>query len=453
MNIPNSLQSTWNSVIKDNKITREEYQKLVNAAAPNKQDSEFDKSEIDFLGKVRDSIGDKSSISVPSQFKTQIKTQKPSTSTSATSSSSSQKEMSFEFIGNVGNASSAWAKKHPNKPFPRNQIFYVTKDGNLISQSKINETAKKDPNYFNTLGLKGASTLYIPNLNSKDASNFKLQNNKIVNKSSTQSQTPTPVSNNISFVDENNTTKTNKFNPGNIPSSLKDEWEKVSSDGKINHDDYNSLIKAAAPNIDDSELTDDELTFLTSLKNQFTDGVTELLLDKSTSTAPSTTQNSEVTVQDIPATPQQPKQEVTSSVDAKPTQSDISNTNKVNSPTTSNISEGTTVQNATMTEEEVKDDKPQNAETTVQNSSDTKTNPMPSSSQVTSGLADIGKIPESVKVLWDDLSKDKEITPDDLEKIIKATKPTGKNSDIDSEEVTFITNLIRKMIDGNGTAK
>lgn len=450
MEIPRSLQSTWKEVIKDNKITRQEFQKLKDAAAPNKKDEELDKAEINFLGKLVSSIGDKSSISVPSQFKSQNTVKKPDTTTNKntnvksrttstqpiSSSNQSNKDISFESIGNAGNAKSTWAQQHPGKPFPRNQIFYVTKDGNLISQTKVNETAKKDPNYFNTLGLKSSTALFIPNLRHQDANNFKLENNKIVSKNNTQVNQPAKT-NNISFVDESETK--NNFNPGTIPESLKSEWQKISSDGKINYDDFNNLVKAAAPSGNDADLTPEKLSFLNNLRKEFDKGLKEVKVDKPSdnTTKTESTNTSTTTVNDITATPQQNTTNKTSN--------DTTSANQQSNVTTKSDNDSTTATTET--------NKESSQESDIAPTAQPDNKPVTNNEQPVSSLSNIGKVPDSVKSLWDDLSKDKEISPDDLEKLIKAAKPTGKNSEIEPEELTFITNLIQKMIDGNGTAK
>lgn len=72
MEVPKSLQSTWNEVSKDNKITRQEYQKLVNAAAPDKKNEQFDKEEVAFLTKLKNEIGTKDSVSIIKSNKNSI---------------------------------------------------------------------------------------------------------------------------------------------------------------------------------------------------------------------------------------------------------------------------------------------------------------------------------------------------------------------------------------------
>lgn len=49
MEIPKSLQSVWNDVTKDGEIDAADFEKLKDAAAPNKTDAEFDETEVKFL--------------------------------------------------------------------------------------------------------------------------------------------------------------------------------------------------------------------------------------------------------------------------------------------------------------------------------------------------------------------------------------------------------------------
>ena len=132
MEIPKSLQPVWAEAIKDNKITQQEYKKLIDVAAPNKKNEEFEDDEINFLGEVQKGIQEKGFVTgnIPDEFKAQDLSKQVSGKTTTSTS----KEQSFDLIGNLGNASNSWTKKYPGKSFPREQIFYVTKDGNLISQ-------------------------------------------------------------------------------------------------------------------------------------------------------------------------------------------------------------------------------------------------------------------------------------------------------------------------------
>ncbi len=284
MEIPKSMQSVWAEVSKDNKITKQEYSQLLEVAAPNKKNEEFDNEEVEFLGGIKQQIDTKGFVegNITDEYKSQNSV-KPQNSPSSSSS-----DKSFEFLGNVGNAHNSWSKKHPNKPFPKAQIFYVTKDGNLISQSKLNETIKKDPNYTQTLNLKGAKTLFIPDLKSVDADNFKLQNNKIVNKNQevTQHSPYDPVP----FVDENEETPSNDSarqvekantptkdtNTGNnlppVPEKLKAKWEELSKDGEITPDDYQNLLHTVAPKGEVFNLKRDEVNFLLAIKRKVVEG-------------------------------------------------------------------------------------------------------------------------------------------------------------------------------------
>ncbi|MFN8575589.1 MAG: hypothetical protein U0354_01905 [Candidatus Sericytochromatia bacterium] len=92
-----------------------------------------------------------------------------------------KKEQKYTSLGKTGNAKDNWDKKNPNKPYPKDHVFYVTKDGSLVSQAKVNEMAKKDPKYVEKLGLEGAEVIYAPELDAKDAGLYtRGKDNKIV---------------------------------------------------------------------------------------------------------------------------------------------------------------------------------------------------------------------------------------------------------------------------------
>jgi hypothetical protein len=522
MEIPKSLQTVWNDVSKDNKITKQEYQNLVDAASPNKSDDEFDKEEIAFLSKLKGDLGNKNSISISDEFKSQTKV-------SNTSGESSQKDFSFEVVGNVGNASNSWAKKYPNKPFPRNQMFYVTKDGNLVSQAKINESAKKDPNYFSNLGLKGASAVFIPNMNSKDSENFKLQNNKIVSKNPSE---PAKTTENVSFVDEseghnnylsaqnlinehsksfqalnrnpelenkannqmkyqvsslsnsglldlkeqmksvsygksnvgvyhslnniiseeinkrgldktNTEVKTQPTDLPPLPDSLKPQWDELSKDGEITPDDYSKLIVAATPNNNKSEVSPDEFKFLMAIKNKIKEGNGTYKLDNKSEIKPEQQVSTKFSPKVIPDSIKETWNKV--SADGKITKADYNEIIKAAAPNGKDEElEPSEVEFLKSLKEKFTDSvevvdveviKPQ------ENKPEVKTE--------TSGV----KIPSTLESIWKQISQDKEITVDDLDALIKAAKPNGKDDELDADEIKFISDLTKKMIDGNGVAR
>ena len=64
--------------------------------------------------------------------------------------------------------------------------------------------------------------------------------------------------------------KTEKEVP--VPKSLEETWKKVSGDGnKISKEDYQLLLKEAAPNKKNSEFDEGEIAFLKSLKDNLTE--------------------------------------------------------------------------------------------------------------------------------------------------------------------------------------
>lgn len=471
MEIPKSLQSTWNEVSKDNKITKQEYEKLLNAAAPNKKNDEFDNEEVEFLSKVKDSVDAKGFVAgnVPDEFKSE--TAVPAGKTPASTS----KEQSFEFIGNVGNASDAWSKKHPGKPFPKSQMYYITKDGNLVSQAKVNETAKKDPNYFSKLNLKGASAVFVPNLKASEADNYKLQNNKIVSKTQDTEEVKDP-SKPVSFVEDEeqktpetdkkestektkdgsetsteNKTDKDKTNDANklpaVPETLKAKWDEVSKDGQIDVKDYKSLLQAATPNNKSSELTRDEVKFLMAVKKNVSDGKGVYKLNDK---APVDTDTSKVKPEkfnpgEVPDTLKETWKKI--SADGSISKADYSELIKATAPTGKDdeIDEKEAAFLSKLKEkfgdkESVEVEVPKKAE-----ENKPQPQPQPEPQKV--------KIPSTLQSIWEQLTKDKDVTVDDLNALIKAAMPTGKDEEMDAEERKFITDLTNKMIQGNGVLK
>lgn len=97
---------------------------------------------------------------------------------------------SVEIFGKVGNALNSWNKTHAGQPFPRENIFYPSVQGNLVSQALLNKEAKKGGDYLTRLSISGnAPALYIPSLNSSQASSYQFSDGKIFNRSINQEQT------------------------------------------------------------------------------------------------------------------------------------------------------------------------------------------------------------------------------------------------------------------------
>ena len=56
--VPETLKGNWDRYAKDGKVDVKDYEKLLNAAAPNKENEEFDEKEIQFLSKLKDALAD-----------------------------------------------------------------------------------------------------------------------------------------------------------------------------------------------------------------------------------------------------------------------------------------------------------------------------------------------------------------------------------------------------------
>ncbi len=179
-----------------------------------------------------------------------------------------------EKFGKVGSAADDWNKKHKGTAFPRNNVFYPNRDGQLISQSQVNSASKSGGNYVGKLDLSNAPALYIPGFSSTKAQDYSYVNGKIYNNSALDEttklsvrptsqatqQTPEPSKQQVqqpaitNQVDPNqNTENTNK------PSNQEIQWaldlEKKVSSGSYNptdadiakYTDISNRLKASTP--------------------------------------------------------------------------------------------------------------------------------------------------------------------------------------------------------------
>lgn len=118
---------------------------------------------------------------------------KPTTQTQQveTNSNNVSTEFKVEQFGRIGTAYNAWKSTYHNKKFPSDNVFYAKQNGQLVSQAQVNKASKSGGDYISKLGLKNAPALYIPDLDSNQASKFKFLSGSIVSSGSTQSK---PVS-------------------------------------------------------------------------------------------------------------------------------------------------------------------------------------------------------------------------------------------------------------------
>lgn len=252
MEIPKSLQSVWTEAIKDNKVTKEEYSKLLSAASPNKKNEEFDNEEIEFLSTVKQEI-DKKGFNVgniPDQFKSQSPT-KPSKTPNAEPISFVESEDSP-----AASTNSTEATEKPEKDSLPSVPDSIKQKWNELS--KDGEIDKKDYQQLLTAAAPNSSS---KELTKSEYTFLKALRGKIEEGSGVY-KTSTPES------IELKTEKSDKFNPGKVPDTLKETWKKVSADGKISKDDYNQLINATAPTGKDDEIDENEAGFLMKLKEQ-----------------------------------------------------------------------------------------------------------------------------------------------------------------------------------------
>ncbi len=214
MEIPKSIESAWKEVSKDGFISRSDYQKLVQAAAPNLKNEEFDEAELNFLKKLQSGI--------------EHSPKQEGVSTAQFSLFDDEPEVNK--AGNDG------------IPPTLKQVWKeVSRDGKITSDDFAKLSAAAAPNKLN----KEFDEDEIKFLSS--LKNLLDQNGGVIN------------------IVPGSETKEN-FKGLEVPDTLKDAWNKVSKDQKITANDYNSLVHAAAPNGDDTELDDKEMNFLKALR-------------------------------------------------------------------------------------------------------------------------------------------------------------------------------------------
>ncbi|RYX97535.1 hypothetical protein EON78_05405 [bacterium] len=252
MEIPKSLQSTWTEAIKDNKVTKEEYSKLLSAASPNKKNEEFDNEEIEFLSTVKQEI-DKKGFNVgnvPDQFK----------SNSPTKPSKTPNAEPISFVDN---------QDHPVAPSESTESTIKPEKDSLPSvpdsiKQKWNELSKDgeiDKNDYQQLLSAAAPNSSSKELSKSEYTFLKALRGKIEEGNGVfKTSSPETI--------EPKTEKSDKFNPGKVPDTLKETWKKVSADGKISKDDYNQLLNATAPTGKDEEIDEKEAGFLMKIKEQ-----------------------------------------------------------------------------------------------------------------------------------------------------------------------------------------
>lgn len=220
--IPKSLQAVWDKVIADGKLTTDDFEEILQAAAPNKINSEFDDEELDFIARVRASLEENNGI--------------------------------VSFVD---------APDPDEHGLQKSDFGPVPKTLNA-EWEKIKEKGSINQNDFNSLILAAAPNDDDTEL---DETEFQFLNN--IKRKLDSSDGPVRLTMKETSVVQNNKNVDSDISEfGKVPASLKSAWKEISASGVVNYADMNKLVDLSAPNQLDSELSEDEAKFLQALKEK-----------------------------------------------------------------------------------------------------------------------------------------------------------------------------------------
>lgn len=227
--VPETLRATWNQVTADGKLTKADYEKLVQAASPNKKNSEFDDTELEFLAGIKESF-DTNKVD-------ELEVNKPKTETPTKESTTAAAD-----DGVPATLKAAWNK--------------VTADGKLTKADYEQLVKAASPNKKNS-EFDDSELEFLASVKDMFDQN-KVEVLEINKPASTQQPT-----------EKTETKPTGNSVEDSVPSTLKSTWNKVTADGKLTRADYEQLVKAASPNKKNSEFDNSELEFLKAVKDMF----------------------------------------------------------------------------------------------------------------------------------------------------------------------------------------
>ena len=247
--VPDSLKTKWNEVTADGKLSKSDYDKLIEAAAPNKKNEEFDDSELKFLAGFKEKFKGTNEIEV----------EKPSVETAQNESSEQPQSIEDSIPASL---KSAWKT--------------VTADGKLTKSDYQKLVDAASPNKKNTEFdnselefLATVKDMFDKNkVDELDVAKPQVANKPAAKPQTQQVTNQKPVSKPTQTTDNNPSPKSQQVFSFTPPQSLKAAWDKISADGKITSDDYAKLISAAAPGKQNSEFENDEIEFLADLKKK-----------------------------------------------------------------------------------------------------------------------------------------------------------------------------------------
>ncbi|MFN8576638.1 MAG: hypothetical protein U0354_07260 [Candidatus Sericytochromatia bacterium] len=289
--VPETLRNTWNAAIEDGTIDADDYRTLMDVAAPNWSDEELDDKEKAFLGNLQallKSTGQNLTIEKKSSQpqsnevpKTEENKEEPKSENAdyprSTPEVNTETDDSLKSLNEVNNildalgddpdfaplrtivnqrlSNSTSAKKFSAEV---NQIISEIEPGKVAS---MNQGKARLKTLYDNLPAGVKANPQITNLYTHAMGTLDSQINTSTNKKNPKTNT----TNSTSTTNKPSTQTTPKIN---VPKDLKATWDVVAADGKIDKNDYARLLKAASPNGKDEELDQEEVKFLTDLKQK-----------------------------------------------------------------------------------------------------------------------------------------------------------------------------------------
>lgn len=222
-----------------------------------------------------------------------------------------------------------------------------------------------------------------------------------------------------------------------VPESLKETWNKASSDGKITKKEYSELVKTAAPMGENKEFDSQELEFLSSLKEKFGNSDSIPVNKKGTADTNIKFIDSEI--------PNSVKKEYKEAIkDSKVSEKEYSKILKAAAPNSLD---------SELCDKEVKFlSKLKNKIENSESKSDYKSEILNKEKKQSKNEDSINKkydVPSSLKESYKEALIDGKISKDEFHKLLNQAAPNKKNDELSEDEINFLANLKEKINNDN----
>ncbi len=385
--VPATLKATWKQVTKDGNLTIDDFEKLNIAAAPHKQNKEYDDKEVKFLTNMRAQLEKNGGI-ISFVDETEAKEQNtsandgiPSTLKATWNQIAKDGKITIEDFERLNNAA---APTKQNKEYDDEEVQFLA---SLKQQLEENN---------------GVLAVEPPK----------------ANKPKPQASSQVEVS------------------TEGVPETLKAAWKQVGKDGKITIADFERLNKAAAPTKQNSEYDDEEVQFLASLKQQLEEngGVLELAVPEPKSVSSSS---------GVPDSLSDAWKKVTDDtvLTADEFDSIIKEAAPNDKPEELDQAEKSFLTN--IRQKFINNDGSTKESININSAEE----PAPVKSAKSPGF---GKVPQTLKPFWDKLLEKGEMNNADYNVLVHAAAPNGNDADIDTAEFKFLSGLKNRLVNNNG---